>query len=53
MLTKTEKTFTAIFLLIVIAELICGSIESLSQLHYITKPAIVISLLIFFFTEKP
>lgn len=52
MLTKTEKRFSGIFLLIVIAELICGSIESLSQLHYITKPAIVISLLLFFWNER-
>lgn len=47
-LSKTEKTFTLLFFIIVIAELICGSIESLSQLHYITKPLILIALIIFF-----
>ncbi len=48
MLTKSEKIFSVVFLLILIAELICGSIASLSQFHYITKPAIVISLIAFF-----
>ena len=51
MLTKTEKTFSTFFFLILIAELLCGSIESLSQLHYITKPSIVISLIFFFWKE--
>lgn len=52
MLTQTERSFTIIFLIILIAELLCGSIESLSQLHYFTKPAIVISLIIFFWRES-
>lgn len=52
MLTKPEKTFSYIFFLVVIAELICGSVERFSLLHYVTKPAIVISLLIFFFKES-
>jgi len=47
-LSKTEKSFTLLFFIIVIAELICGSIESLSQLHYITKPLILVALIIFF-----
>lgn len=52
MLTKSERTFTIIFLIILIAELFCGSIDSLSQLHYITKPAILISLIAFYWKER-
>ncbi len=52
MLTKSERSFTFIFLAILIAELVCGSVDSLSQLHYITKPAIVMSLIIFFWKES-
>ena len=52
MLTRTERHFTIIFLLILIAELLSGSIESLSKLHYITKPSLVISLIIFFWKES-
>lgn len=52
MLTKTERFFTIIFLIILVAELLCGSIESLSQLHYFTKPAIVISLIVFLWRER-
>ena len=51
MLTKTEKSFTLIFALIVLLELICGSMESLSQLHYTTKPLILITLIIFFLSQ--
>jgi uncharacterized membrane protein YhhN len=52
MLTTSERSFSIIFFVILIAELICGSIDSLSQLHYITKPAIVISLIVFFWKES-
>ncbi len=52
MLTKTEKTFSYVFFVILIAELICGSVERFSALHYFTKPAIVISLMIFFWNES-
>lgn len=52
MLTKKDKRFTYIFSIIVIAELLCGSIEKLAQLQYITKPAIVISLLFIFWKES-
>ena len=48
MLTNTEKKFSVIFLIIVLLELITGSYDSLNNLHYIAKPAIVISLLILF-----
>lgn len=46
--SKDEKSFTIVFCVIVLAELISGNIESLSQIHYITKPLILVSLIIFF-----
>lgn len=52
MLTKTETTFSIIFGVIIITELLCGSIESLSLYHYFAKPAIVVSLIIFFWRES-
>lgn len=48
MLTKTEKSFTILFLIIVIIHLICDNVQSLTALHYITKPAIVTLLILFF-----
>ncbi len=48
MLSKTKKSFTLIFALVLFLELICGSIDSLSQLHYVTKPLVLVSLIIFF-----
>ena len=47
MLNKTERTFTIIFALIVAIELLTGNVESLSQYHYVAKPAIVLSLIVF------
>lgn len=52
MLTTSERSFTILFLLLLIAELLCVSIASLSQMHYVTKPAIVVSLIIFFWKES-
>ncbi len=52
MFTKPEKTFSLLFLAILVAELICGSVESLNMFHYITKPSIVISLLLFFWLKS-
>lgn len=52
MLSKTEKQFTAIFSLIVILELICNQIESLSSLHIAVKPLIVMSLMFFFYKQS-
>ncbi|PTX62050.1 putative membrane protein YhhN [Kordia periserrulae] len=40
--------FTIIFIIIVTLELIFGSFESYTTWHYFTKPAIVISLMLFF-----
>lgn len=48
MLTKPEKTFATIYALIVCTELISSTNENLKTLHYISKPAIVISLIFFF-----
>jgi len=50
-LSKAQKSFTILFCIIVIAELICGTIEGLSQVHYITKPLILISLIIYFWKQ--
>ncbi|REE07931.1 YhhN-like protein [Winogradskyella pacifica] len=48
MLSKTEKQFSILFFIIVLIELATGSVESLKTVHYIAKPAIVISLIVFF-----
>ncbi|MDG5492976.1 lysoplasmalogenase [Psychroserpens sp. SPM9] len=47
-----EKKFSLAFSLIVIAELICTSYDSLMVYHYITKPAIVGMLLVFFWKQS-
>jgi len=52
MLSKAEQKFTGIFAIIVIIELICGNFADLATMHYFTKPLIVLSLLIFFFTQS-
>ncbi|MCD2260900.1 lysoplasmalogenase [Psychroserpens luteolus] len=51
-LSKSEKIFSVIFALIVIAELITGNSEAYIKWHYFFKPAIVISLLVFFWKES-
>ena len=48
MLSNTEKQFSIIFFIIVLIELLTGSTETLEQVHYIAKPAIVISLIFLF-----
>ena len=52
MLTKTEKSFTLIFTLIVFLELITNQFESLSQWHYLFKPMIVVSLIVYFLIQS-
>lgn len=52
MLHRTERNFTFIFLIIVILELLSHQIDALNQLHFATKPAIVLSLLLFFITRS-
>ncbi|MDH7914085.1 lysoplasmalogenase [Winogradskyella sp. SYSU M77433] len=49
MLSKTERQFAVIYGIIVLFEIISGSIASLQNLHYIAKPAILISLIFFFY----
>jgi uncharacterized membrane protein YhhN len=49
MLTKTEKQFSILFFIIVLIELLTGRSASLQSVHYIAKPAIVISLICLFF----
>ena len=48
MLSKTEKQFSILFFIIVLIELAMGSIGYLKTIHYIAKPAIVISLVFLF-----
>ena len=48
MLTNTERQFTILFFIIVLIELLTGSSESLQNVHYIAKPAIIISLIFLF-----
>lgn len=48
MLTNTEKQFSILFFVIVLIELLTGSAASLQTVHYIAKPAIVISLIFLF-----
>ena len=52
MLTKTEKSFTLNFTLIVFLELITNQFESLSQWHYAFKPMIVVSLIVYFLMQS-
>jgi len=52
MLTKTEKQFAFVFTFILVLELICNQLENLSQWHYVTKPLIVISLIVFFLRQS-
>lgn len=47
-LTSTEKQFSILFFIIVLFELITGSTENLKTVHYIAKPAIVVSLIFLF-----
>lgn len=48
MLSKTEKQFPIVFFIIVVFKLLTGNIESLNTFHYVAKPAIVLSLIVFF-----
>ncbi|HUH29236.1 lysoplasmalogenase [Gelidibacter sp.] len=48
MLTKTETQFTILFMLLLLAELICASVESLATWHYFTKPSLLTALIIYF-----
>ena len=52
MLTNTEKKFSLLFIIIVIADTICNNIEGLSSIKFISKPAILTSLIIFFWRNS-
>jgi uncharacterized membrane protein YhhN len=51
-LDKFEKSFTALFFVVVIIELFSSTISELSSFHYIAKPLILISLMLFFFLRS-
>lgn len=51
-LTNIEKQFSILFFIIVLFELLTGSTESLTNAHYIAKPAIVASLIFLFVNES-
>lgn len=52
MATKAENRFTILFMLLIVTELICGSVESLSQWHYFTKPSLLTALIFYFFLQS-
>ena len=52
MLTSTERQFTILFFIIVLFELITGSVPELALAHYLAKPAIVISLMVLFINSS-
>ena len=52
MLFKNNTYFSILFFIIVFAELICSSIKSLTTIHYITKPLILLLLIVFFITKS-
>jgi len=51
MLTKSEKSFSILYIILLTLEIATSSIESLANLNYIAKPLLLISL-IFFFWKK-
>ena len=52
MLFKNNTYFSILFFIIVFAELICSSIKSLTTIHYITKPLILLLLIVLFITQS-
>jgi uncharacterized membrane protein YhhN len=50
-LTKFEKSFTALFFVIIVIELFSSTISSLSSFHIVAKPLIVLSLIFFFYLK--
>jgi len=52
MLTKTEKIFSILFVSLLSIEIITSSYESFSKLNYLAKPAILISLIVFFWKQS-
>ena len=52
MLTHSEKKFTVLYSLIVLLEFVSGASTDFSTMHYVCKPAILLSLLIFFWSHS-
>ncbi|MEO8932762.1 MAG: lysoplasmalogenase [Xanthomarina sp.] len=52
MLTKTEKSFLILFVILLTIEIATSSFESISNLNYLAKPALLISLIIFFWKQS-
>lgn len=52
MLTKSEKRFSFLFIIILITELISGNTQKLLILHYIAKPSLLIALIAFFWMQS-
>ena len=52
MLKPTEKQFTVLYAVIVLFELITAQVPALGTVHYIAKPAIVISLIALVVNQK-
>ena len=52
MFVKNQYKFLALFFIFVLSELICSSITSLSGWHYLTKPLIVTSLVVYFYMNS-
>ena len=52
MLTKSEKSFAFVFIIILIAELICVSVSQFEKFHFFTKPLILTSLIIYFWLQS-
>jgi uncharacterized membrane protein YhhN len=49
--TKFEKSFTALFMVIVVIELLSSTLSWLSSFHIVAKPLILTSLILFFYLE--
>ena len=52
MLTKSEKSFSILFIILLTLEITTSSIENLANLNYIAKPLLLISLIIFFWKQS-
>lgn len=50
-LSKFEKSFSALFFVIVMIELFSNTISALSSFHNVAKPLILLSLILFFYLE--
>lgn len=50
-LTKFEKSFTALFIVIVLIELLSSTLSWLSSFHNVAKPLILLSLILYFYLK--